>query len=354
MPTEDQNSGETSIETSAESQDTPLETSPDSLVIQTDQSLPASETPPTSTVADALAAFETARTGSAVVTTPNANGAPPANAAAKTLKRDYSGLEEHEKEYFSRMSSDAYKYLYPRHLKTKEYEQQLAMRAKEIEELKNSSLYEQEGAWQLAPEYNQLAGNLQKLQEEASFWQDQMANYRSGNKVRLLIKDADGEIRQSDELDPTTDIEKIIDAAKSRAYVLVGKYEDKVQQFTGGYKQQHKDYVSTLQETRSKIFAGADMKKLEAAASKKLEMFPAFTRNKPEVKMLAEALAIIDGFVIMANANKNKQQAQTIKNSTARAAGPTSDSIQTASNNGVKTVKDVMEDFRRAKEGMLR
>jgi hypothetical protein len=339
MPPEDQNIGETPP---PEVIETPTTAAPES----SSEPSPTTDSPPINPVSAALDAFNS-ELNKPEFSQPAA--LPPPNAAAKTTKRDYSGLEEHEKEHFSRMSTQAYEYLYPRHLKTKELEKQLQERTEETEKLKKFSLYDQEGAWKLAPEYNELSSNLSRLQQEASFWREQLANARAGNKVRLLVRDAQGNIGTSDEVDPDPTTEADIISALQQAHMLVGRYQDKVSQFETGYKQQHTDYLSTLQQTRDKIFSTADKAKLEAAAAKKLELFPAFTRSKPELKMLAEAMVIIDGLMILAGQNKARNSANTLKTNTARNAGPPADSIQSGSSKGVKTVKDIMAEFERAK-----
>ena len=365
MPQETQQSGSTSdqpdptpnqsqiISTSSLSSDAAQPDTQDATGQDTEQGTRQEEPARTPTVADALAAFDAEESGASTTKqsidgAQPVSGAPPTSSGLLNPKRKYDGLDVVEKKHFSNMSTHAYDYLYPRHLEAKKLKERLQELETSNSQLKEFSFYDQEGAWKIAPEYDQYVQTHNKLGGEVEFWTEQLENQEAGNKVRFLEQGPNGSITVSAEFDPSPKTRAMITAALNRGMVLQNDFANKIQQFEQGFKQKHTGYLTELNQAREKILSGVDKTRLETAAKKKLELFPTYVRHKPEVKLVAEMLVIVDGFLKMLSQNKQAAATNGIKQTIARNAGPTSDRIQNGAG-GVATVKSAMDDFRKAK-----
>jgi hypothetical protein len=269
-------------------------------------------------------------------------------AAKEQPVRIYDGLEQDEIRLFKDMSTPAYAKLYPlylEHKKLKEtHETDKQKYETEINALRGQSSFDQEGAWKLTPEYDQLSSTVQRLGAEANHWENQLAAIEAGEPFTPIVLDAQGNpvLGQSQTASPMDKVKVM--SALQRAHALHGQFAQNLQQYEGNYKSQHQNYLSGLQNARKTIFNGADLTKLEKAAATKLELFPAYVRGKPEVKLLAEALVLVDGFKALLNQKTQTTTTKTIQNKIASAAGPTAETIQSGAGGEAK-VGDAMKQF---------
>lgn len=262
--------------------------------------------------------------------------------------RVYDGLEQDEIRLFKDMSTPAYAKLYPlylEHKKLKEtYETDKQKYESELNALRSQSSFDQEGAWKLTPEYEQISSTVQRLGAEADHWEQQLAAIEAGEPFTPIVLNAQGQpvLGQPQTASPMDKVKVM--SALQKAHALHGQFSQNLQQFEGNYKNQHKSYLEGLQSARKTIFNGADLTKLENAAKTKLELFPAYVRGKPEVKLLAEALVLVDGFKALLNQKTQATTTKTIQNKISSAAGPTAETIQSGAGGEAK-VGDAMKQF---------
>lgn len=304
-----------------------------------------------STVGDALKLLESHRAENQTTPGLKPTAQPSTKPTGLNSKRKFDGLEEHEKQMFDRMSTEAYNYLYPKYLKQKETEQKLAELQTQNSQLKEVSFYDQDGAWRITPEYSTYEKAVNQLNGETAFWTEQLANIEAGNKCTALIGyDDKGNPQFMHDLEPTPQIRAQFSAALNKSLVLANDYQNKLAQYENGFKEKHTSYLGQLKEVRNKIFAGADLTKLEKAAQEKLKIFPQFTHQRPEVKMLAESLVVVDGLLSIIKQLKNTNATNGVKHATAISAGPTSDRITAGGGTGVKTVGEALAEMKKMRD----
>jgi hypothetical protein len=318
---------------------------------QDEVSNPAGET---NTVADALAAFENIGKQSFVTPAEAANEqqkqiqeSEQSSAPGQTkFKRDFTGLTQEDAKIFSRMPDDSYKKLYPIYRNQQKIQETLAQRDQELEEARRQSSYDVDGAWKLRPEYNELNQQTQMAAHLANHWQEQLANIRAGEKCTLITGfDQQGNPVYSDPLDGTPRLEAAIINAMQQANSQYAQSNAQLQSMEGSYKTQHQSYLKGLQAAEKQVFQGVDEKRLEAAAAKKLELFPSYIRGKPEIKLVAKALVFIDGFRALLQEKENRTASGNMQRRISANSGPTVESIRTG--NSGETVADALAEFNR-------
>lgn len=310
----------------------------------------ASQEQPINPMKDALEAFELEKSSSQL---------PPGHAQAKLAERDFSGLEPNEIEWFKKMSRQTYERLYPVYLEHKKIKPEFEKLKKDYEEAQKTPFYSQEGAWTITPEYKELTQASQRLNFEANHWEKQLekvedvlSRLNRGEEVNetwvpLEINDK-GQLFYGQPIPITPASRAKISAFLSKAYTLSQNAEHELANYEGSFKSQYQGYVSKFKEAVSSVFEGVDSKKLEAAAKKKLDLFPSFKRNEPEVQALAQALVMIDGLSAVVRQLKAAGTNNTIKSRTAASAGPTKDKVSPgAAPSG--TAGAVFDEFKKAK-----
>lgn len=357
MPDENQTSGlesspqETTTAIETPSQDTPESTPGQSLSASESQQGPAETPPLENTVGAALDAFAAAKEPA---TSPYL---PPEFKAQQFQKKQgqpriYDGVEPEDIRLFKDMSTPSYAKFYPlylEHKKLKEtYEADKQKYEEELQTLRGQSSFDQEGAWKLTPEYEQLSSTVTRLQQEAVHWEDQLAAIEAGEEFTPIILNEKGEPVLGQPRAASARDKVAVMSALNKAHTLHAQYSQNLQQYEGSYKSQHQNYLSGLQNARKQVFSGADLTKLEAAAKPKLELFPAYVRGKPEVKLLAEALVLIDGFKALIVSKNQSTTTRTIQNKIQANAGPTSETFQSGVS-GTETVGQAMDAFKIAR-----
>jgi len=346
MPDEDQNTGIT--ETAAPETEMPLET-PDQ-TIQGEQSPPETRSdeaetqveapePKANSVGAALDAFAKSKTETGFETL-----AKPVTPKA----RDYSDLPPEMVPLFKKMgdrSFDAFKPMYLEHQKLKkEFE---ALKATS-EQSSKASFFDHEEAYQLSPEYKHLSQNSSLLDAEINHWQQQLVNIREGKKWQPIVLDDKGNPVIGAEEDPSPRAEAYIINGLNQAHNLKIDVNNKLQGIKGTFSAQHKGFVSGLQAVEKKVFEGADQATLEKAMATKLPLFPAYLHNRPEIRALAKALAVIDGMAMLLNEKKAAATTAGIKARTQTNGGPRGGELQPG-NGKATSVGAVFDEFKRAK-----
>lgn len=314
-----------------------------------------------STVAQALEAFEGGRFSKQEVTKPVA--APGQGMQQQQLPgmqqqlpsyRKYDGLNAEDRTIFERMSNEAYNKLYPHYLESIKWQQELAALKKEREEITGKHFYEQDNAFQLVPEYQELSSGAQQINAEVAHWQQQLDNIEQGKPWSELIMDDKGQVFVGQPKEVTQETigraKAFVTSKLTEGFGYRNQINTQLMSFQDKFKGEHGNYLKSFDQLENKIFAGADQKKLDGAMKEKLKLFPKHMQGRREIKSFAKSLALIDGLLFMLTQKSAAANTQAIKQQTAQANGPTGESIQAPSGNGADTVGSVFDSFDRMKK----
>lgn len=268
------------------------------------------------------------------------------------MQRVYDGLTPEETEMFRHMGNGAYAALYPKYIKFKDTETKLQQLQTENAAFNKQNMFEFEEGYQLDPEYKKLTGYSDRINAEAMYWQKQLASVEAGGEFTELSWDPQTQQYSYEAPVPGSPAIKVeLQSRLMNAINEKGLNKQRMGEFIGKFKAGHGSYQQSVDQVRKQVFAGIDpenMKKLSDKAGAKLQMFPPFVRNRPEVKIAAELLVLSEGLWAMYQELQGKQAGQNMINRTTRSAGPAN------ANNGAATppkdnMKNVMDEF--AKNG---
>lgn len=361
MPQETQTPGATSqdsIPTQENTPDTPSTSTPtqETATPQPESSNNDNSAPELSP-ADIIAEYERHLSGDTnAESSAQPNQSPGAKPQTYNSKRKFEGLDENEKRMFDRMSTEAYEHLYPKYLKSKQLEGELNSLREQLAKTQEVSFYDQEDAWKITPEYNQIKQTVDTLAWEEQFWEQQLIRVEetllSGDPDTL--KDARVAVLESYdqngrpqfvELPVTPKTKALISARIAKANSLLNTYNDKLNGLQGSYKEKYSGYLKNLKDVAGQMFKGYPEEKLQKLATKKLEAFPSFVRARPEVQLLARVWVLQEALIGMLNKNRAGQITNQLKNSTAANNGPRDSGLRGAGNTGGETIEAAAEDL---------
>ena len=267
--------------------------------------------------------------------------------------RDFTGLDEAEKEMFNNMSRSAYEKLYPLFIKLKGKEGLLDELDKvptyksEIENLKKApkpvSYYDDPDAYMLSQSYRQALVERSQTQELVDFWKDQLIAVESGQPFKALQQTENGYV-ETQPIKPSAaakvEIGNILNQFRNQLNAQNARLENLKHEHGNTYK----SYVDTLTGVHNKVF-GKHEATLKPLADKELEAFPEFTRGRPEVKSLAYAYALLKHIVSLDKSNKTTAAANAATARAAKSSGPSMDTV-TAGVNGQPTLA-TDEDYKK-------
>jgi len=356
MPDEDQNIGVLEPEqTTTAVETTEIPTSSNEQV--TDTPGTTGDTEGNNQLAEALNAFEAQKSGIAPVargSEQTQSGLANTQIRPQGFQRTFEGLDPEEQRMFKDMSTPAYKKLYPLYLEARKQKEEIETLKSQATQAQQTSFYDQDGAWRITPEYSQLSQTVQQLNGEVDFWTQQLESLEEGGKAIVLTGyDQNGRPQYSEPLESSPRLKAVISGALSKAHSLALHHGDKLANYEQSFKEKYSSHKDTIKSLRSKIFTGVDLAKLEAAASKKLSIFPEYLRGRDEYKTVAECLVVIDGLVAMNRKLQSKGVTNGIKQGIVNSAGPAADAIKPNGGGGEGSVKDILSQFARAKQGLV-
>jgi len=235
--------------------------------------------------------------------TPAAPQAAPTPALAQALAksgRTFEGLTDEEKNWFENMSKEAYGGLYPLYKEMKQllpHKEKLAKLPdleKERDEALRARWFDHPESYRLNEEYSTTMQKLDRVSQMEEVWREAMVtiNDPSAKEVIILARDAEGNIvRQRVPITPEVrhNILFEYEGAKRAVERLTGDLEKVKATHTSA----HKNYITGIEKVHEQLF-GPYKDILGDAPAKHLASFPATLRARPEGKLLANALALID------------------------------------------------------------
>jgi len=348
-------------------------TSPESGQPSSQPTSPPASTSPELTPENVFEAYEASlRSPTAGVPALQQQQGQPKPGRSLNSKRKFDGLSEEESYLFNDMSTDAYNRLYPQYLKSKEHEAEIERLRSQVEAQKESSFFDQEGAWKVTPEYSQYSDNLNSLHQERDFWKGQLSTLNAtlakaermaskedkpieeilqGVTIDCLIQDGKGGTTIK-AFPVSYELQTNIMSALTEANTNIHDFQNRISTLETSFKGKHQDYIKTLNGVREKMFKGFPADKLSKQAATKLELFPPYTRNRPEVKFLAEAWVLFDAFMYMLNKNQATGITTQLKNGTTTNNGGAISQSGGTGETGGERANDILKQFEGAGFGV--
>ena len=256
--------------------------------------------------------------------------------------RKYDGLDEKESKLFKQMSQQAYETLYPAYLAYKKGDKELNELKTLNKTLEERRWYEEENAWELAPEYRASKENLDMLDFEENYWTEQLAKIERGEDFNPLAGEP-GKYKEGPATPAT--VEAKVDIL--RKLQTIGGYKQqltsKIDGIRTSFSGKHKSFQEGLKGVDSYLFGKLDVKLPHLAPKYQewLNKFPAEFRGQLPYQMLAKAAIVIEG---LAKQLRERDATAGLKKTSANAAksvGPgngkaTGDSTEAGSRNSPK------------------
>jgi len=194
-----------------------------------------------------------------------------------------------------------------------------ALAAKEAE-LKSARYFDHEKGYTLTPEYQALDRDVTLASAERDFWQDQLARANAGQPVQWLNPpDKDGNVTVGAETyDPKANpsIAGQLMSNIVRAETKLGRASEAIAKLPGTHKAEYTKFNGTIVELDKNLFGAVTNPAFKERATGHLNHFPAALRSRPEMGLLANALAAGEMFF----AQLQTAQAQLAKLQTSAAA----------------------------------
>lgn len=237
--------------------------------------------------------------------------------------RKYDGLDEDEAKLFKQMSQAAYERLYPAYLKAKDSDKKLLELENTNKQLESRRWYEEEGAWELSPDYKSAKENVDLLNFEEDYWTEQLTKIEKGEEFNPLAGEP-GAYKEGP-AQPATIEAKV---AILRKLQTIGGYKQQLTSKIDGIKKdfsgKHRSFNDGLKGVHDHLFGKLDVNLPHLAPKYKewLEKFPTEFRGQLPYQMLAKAALVIEGLV---KARREEEALGGLKKSarvTAKSAGP--------------------------------
>lgn len=161
--------------------------------------------------------------------------------ADKGVKRDYSGLSDETVNYLKKLPNGIYKHVRPLVDNIVKMESDYLQTRDELAKIKKDpnripdSWYENENAYQLAPEYQKISERYNALQYEAGYWEHQLTLIAEGKPWNLLTKDANGNYVAGQQQEPNAVASSKIQATLNRILVEQQGAEQQAQQIKASF-----------------------------------------------------------------------------------------------------------------------
>ena len=243
--------------------------------------------------------------------------------------RVFDGLSEEETPLFKQMSQQAYDYLYPRYLASREQEQKI----KELEEKVNAAdsrrWYEEPEAYTLHPEYRELQDHSNNLGIEERFWTEQLANIEENKPFYTLERErgADGKYvyKYGQEQQPSATAKATIisnlAALTQHKISASGKLKSLQADFAG----KHKSFNDSLGKINKTVFGGVDFNgdnPIAKSYNAYLNQFPAEFRSQLPYQLIAQSGAVIEALVERIRSSEATKTAKAGVAKVVKVAGP--------------------------------
>lgn len=265
-------------------------------------------------------------------------------------KRDYSGVDDDDRNLFRDMSAASFQKLKPLYIDYKKIQAENEQLKKGSAESAKQTFFEHPDSYQLTGEFRHNSTNLKLIDAETSHWKSQLAAIRNGQKWTALVGyNPDGSPKFAADQEPTAEAEADIIEAMLNARQIRGQLTTKLDDIKTNFSAQHKSYLNNMTAIEKSIFKDSDREVLTKAMERKLPIFPEYLRAKPEIQTIAKLLAVIDGYSLMLEDRKANNVTAEAKLRTATNGGGGMSNTAAAPSRG-QSAQSIIDQFAKAKQ----
>lgn len=175
--------------------------------------------------------------------------------------------------------------------------EQLAAKENELkaasEAAKAARYFDHEDGYKLTPEYTEVANHVAGLSQEQELWIEQAANIEQGKPFYFLQKGPDGKPQWGGPYNPADHpgISARVQAKISQAAGMIQNLSGKLTSLPEQHRTKYNELNTNLIKMDTELFGNVKNPEFHSLHATYLKSFPGFMQGRPEIVLLAKALA---------------------------------------------------------------
>jgi len=175
--------------------------------------------------------------------------------------------------------------------------EQLAAKENELkaasEAARAARYFDHEEGYKLTPEYVEVANHVAGLSQEQETWIEQAAAVEQGKPFYFLQKGPDGKPQWAGPYNPAEHpgISARIQAKISQATAMIQNLSGKLHSLPEQHRSKYNELNTNLTKMDTELFGNVKNPEFHSLHATYLKSFPGFMRGRPEIVLLAKALA---------------------------------------------------------------
>lgn len=175
--------------------------------------------------------------------------------------------------------------------------EQLAAKENELkaasEAAKAARYFDHEDGYKLTPEYTEVANHVAGLSQEQELWIEQAANIEQGKPFYFLQKGPDGKPQWGGPYNPADHpgISARVQAKISQAAGMIQNLSGKLTSLPEQHRTKYNELNTNLTKMDTELFGNVKNPEFHSLHATYLKSFPGFMQGRPEIVLLAKALA---------------------------------------------------------------
>jgi hypothetical protein len=162
--------------------------------------------------------------------------------------RDYSIFPEDVRDQLKKTSNESFSFIEKTYKEYTKLQEEVKTKEESLKKIESGVLpnqwYEHPDAWQLSPQAIQSQNRLSRLEQEESFWRDQVTNIQAGERYRMLKGwNQQGQLVVGEEMEPSKQ-------AETDLFLKLGRYQSeknneavRLNSFAQNYSHQYKAFA---------------------------------------------------------------------------------------------------------------
>lgn len=153
--------------------------------------------------------------------------------------------------------------------------------------------FDHEDGYKLTPEYIEVAGHVESLSQEQEMWIEQAANIEQGKPFYFLQRGPDGKPQWAGPYNPADHpgISARVQAKISQATAMIQNLSGKLHSLPQQHKTKYNELNTNLTNMDKELFGKVTNPEFVKLQASYLKTFPPFMQGRPEIVLLAKALA---------------------------------------------------------------
>lgn len=259
--------------------------------------------------------------------------------------RDLSMFDPQYHPYLRQMSNDAFDWVVTREKDMRARQQELEQLQETSERYKTSVMPTSADSYRMHPTYQGLVQDVGLINQQSTFWEQQLAKVREGEPAAGLVTNKDGELEIVEGQYPaSTRTEAHILNQLSQLAVQKNQVVQNAQQFQTAFTEsvtQHQQMVKNIGE---RLFAKykPDQKAVDYVKSQ----FSPVMRNAPEVDLIAKGYSVIQQLVTMLKKVADIRAGEKALTAKETAQGPSAEASSVAGASPLQSNEEIINSMR--------